>query len=143
MSALEELEQLDSGMGSSVARSPDLKSLLTDNDDEDDSDEEDESLSERLLGLTEMFPEKVRNIGFNVGTNLCSCVKGLYAFTCTATWLIISSSTILFAPIVFEIERAQMDELQRNQQKQLLLGPSAAMANTPVSSLPVAPPVPR
>lgn len=38
---------------------------------------QDESLAERLLGLTEMFPEEVRNLGYNVGTCLSTCMKGL------------------------------------------------------------------
>ncbi|XP_012527290.2 mitochondrial import receptor subunit TOM22 homolog [Monomorium pharaonis] len=138
---VEELDhQVDSGMGSSDARSPEVKSLLP--DDEDD-DEEDESLTERLLGLTEMFPEPVRNFGYNVGTCLCTCIKGLYTYSCSATWLIFSSSTILFAPIIFEMERAQMEDLQRTQQKQVLLGPNTALSGVNTSGLPMAPPVQR
>ncbi|XP_076762202.1 translocase of outer mitochondrial membrane 22 homolog mge [Xylocopa sonorina] len=136
---VEEIDQSDSGMGTSDAHSPEVESLLPDDDDEDD--EEDESLAERLLGLTEMFPEDVRNLGYNVGTCLCSCMKGLYAFSCSAAWLFFSSSAILFAPILFEIERVQMEEAQRSQQKQVLLGPSKAMSNVSASSLPMAPPV--
>lgn len=139
MASLEELDQLDSGMDSSDARSPEVKSLLPDDED----DEEDESLAERLLGLTEMFPDEVRNFGYNVGTCFCSCMKGLYAFSCSTAWLFFSSSAILFAPILFEIERAQMEEAQRSQQKQVLLGPNTAMSNISSSSLPMAPPVQR
>lgn len=72
--------------------------------------------------------------------NVCSFV-GLYAFSCSAAWLLFSSSAILFAPILFEIERVQMEEVQRIQQKQVLLGPSKAMSNVNASSLPMAPPV--
>lgn len=127
MASVEELDhQVDSGMGSSDARSP-----------------EDESLTERLLGLTEMFPEPVRNLGYNVGTCLCTCIKGLYAYSCSATWLVFSSSTILFAPIIFEMERAQMEDLQRTQQKQVLLGPNTALSGVNTSGLPMAPPVQR
>ncbi|XP_012216963.1 mitochondrial import receptor subunit TOM22 homolog [Linepithema humile] len=141
MASVEELDhQVDSGMGSSDGRSPEVKSLL--HDDEDD-DEEDESLTERLLGLTEMFPEPVRNFGYNVGTCLCTCAKGLYSYSCSATWLIFSSSTILFAPIIFEMERAQMEDLQRTQQKQVLLGPNTALSGVNSSGLPMAPPVQR
>ncbi|XP_076667472.1 translocase of outer mitochondrial membrane 22 homolog mge [Andrena cerasifolii] len=139
MASIKELDQLDSGMGSSDARSPEVKSLLPD----DEGDEEDESLTERLMGLTEMFPEEVRNFGYNVGTCLYSCMKGLYVFSCSAAWLFFSSSAILFAPILFEIERAQMEEVQRTQQKQVLLGPNTAMSNVNASTLPMAPPVQR
>ncbi|XP_076637415.1 translocase of outer mitochondrial membrane 22 homolog mge [Colletes latitarsis] len=139
MASLEDLDQLDSGMGSSDAHSPEVKSLLPDDED----DEEDESLAERLLGLTEMFPDEVRNFGYNVGTCLHSSMKGLYGFSCSAAWLFFSSSAILFAPILLETERAQMEEVQRTQQKQVLLGPNAAMSNMNASSLPMAPPVQR
>ncbi|XP_020289070.1 mitochondrial import receptor subunit TOM22 homolog isoform X2 [Pseudomyrmex gracilis] len=142
MASVEELDQqVDSGMGSSDVHSPEVKTLLP--DDEDD-DEEDESLAERLLGLTEMFPEPVRNFGYNFGVGLYKCTKGLYAFSRTATWLFFSSSVILFAPIIFEMERAQMEDLQRTQRKQVLLGPNTAFSGgANPSGLPMAPPVQR
>lgn len=95
---------------------------------EDDFDDEpDETLSERLWGLTEMFPEGVRNFsGALVGLSAAS-VKTLYSFTCSASWIFFTSSMILFAPVVFEVERAQMEEMQRSQQKQVLLGPGSAV----------------
>ncbi|XP_001600202.1 mitochondrial import receptor subunit TOM22 homolog [Nasonia vitripennis] len=136
----EEPEQLDSGMGSSDARSPEVKTLLPFDDEED---EEDETLTERLIGLTEMFPEKVRNISYDTAVCMKNCVKGLYSLSCTATWLIFSSSAILFAPLIFEIERAQMEEAQRNQQKQVLLGPTSAMSGPTPSGFPMAPPIQR
>lgn len=68
---------------------------------------------------------------------------GLYTYSCSATWLIFSSSTILFAPIIFEMERAQMEDMQRTQQKQVLLGPNTALSGVNTSGLPMAPPVQR
>lgn len=38
MASVEELDQVDSGMGSSDARSPEVKSLLPDDGDEDDEE---------------------------------------------------------------------------------------------------------
>lgn len=80
--------------------------------------EPDESLGERLWGLTEMLPETIRNVcgvatDFSVNTT-----KNLYTFSCSASWIFFTSSMILFAPVLFETERAQMEELQRSQQKQ-------------------------
>ncbi|XP_012275076.1 mitochondrial import receptor subunit TOM22 homolog [Orussus abietinus] len=141
MASVEELDQLDSGMGSSDMRSPEIKFLF--DDDDENLNEEDESLTERLIGLTEMFPKEVRNFGYSFGSCLSTCIKGLYAYSCSATWLIVSSSVILFAPVLFEIERAQMEEMQRSQQKQVLLGPSSAVSNLSSPSLPIAPPVQR
>ncbi|BES97998.1 Mitochondrial import receptor subunit Tom22 [Nesidiocoris tenuis] len=95
---------------------------------EDDEDllDEDESLAERLWGLTEMFPERVRDATFSLYCGSKAGVKGLYSFTRSAAWIIFSSSTILLAPVLFEVERAQVEEAQRSQQKQVLLGPNTA-----------------
>lgn len=95
---------------------------------EDDFDDEpDETLSERLWGLTEMFPEGVRNFSGALANLSVASVKTLYSFTCSASWIFFTSSMILFAPVVFEVERAQMEEMQRSQQKQVLLGPGSAV----------------
>ncbi|KAJ9596390.1 hypothetical protein L9F63_012598 [Diploptera punctata] len=108
--------------------SPDKpKSEIEDDDDLDDEDL-DETLTERLWGLTEMFPEGVRNTTFTVVTGTITGVKGFYSLSRTVTWLFFSSSVILFAPLIFEVERAQMEEVQRSQQKQVLLGPGSAMS---------------
>lgn len=132
---------------------------------------QDETLVERLVGLTEMFPESVRNVTYSTAVGVQKCVKGyyrpkkifkqqdslsvitlidfffflgFYSISCKATWLFFSSSAILFAPLIFEIERAQMEEAQRNQQKQVLLGPSSAMSGpSGPAGFPMAPPIQR
>merc|ERR1712178_487871 len=98
-------------------------------DEEEDDDEDiDETLAERLIGLTEMFPESVR-----------SATKGLFGFSIDATkwvystgrvvmWVAASSAVILALPVMFETERAQVEEQQMQQQRQLLLGPNAAVS---------------
>lgn len=98
--------------------------------------EPDETLAERLWGLTEMFPEPVRNFTSKVADLTVSGVKGFYTFSCNASWIFFTSSVILFAPVIFETERAQMEEMQKSQQKQVLLGPGTAMAATGGPSLP-------
>ncbi|XP_055613336.1 mitochondrial import receptor subunit TOM22 homolog [Uranotaenia lowii] len=90
-------------------------------------DEPDETLSERLWGLTEMFPDGVRNFTGAVTNLSLTSVKVLYKFTCNASWIFFTSSMILFAPVVFEAERAQVEEMQKTQQKQVLLGPGSAV----------------
>lgn len=96
---------------------------VTDDDGTDDFDDEpDETISERLWGLTEMFPEPVRKLSGAVTHLTLQSVKGLYGFTCNASWIFFTSSMILFAPVIFETERATMEEMQRSQQKQVLLG---------------------
>lgn len=66
-----------------------------------------------------MFPNEVRNITWSIVTNTYKSVKCLYSFSRTATWIFFSSSLILFAPVIFEIERANMEEVQRREQKQV------------------------
>ncbi|KDQ85825.1 mitochondrial import receptor subunit TOM22 homolog [Zootermopsis nevadensis] len=96
--------------------------------EEIDDEDLDETLSERLWGLTEMFPEGVRNATHNVFCSTTTGIKGLYGLSRVITWCVFSSSVILFAPLILEVELAQIEEMQRNQQKQMLLGPSSAVS---------------
>lgn len=109
---------------------------------EDDFDDEpDETITERLWGLTEMFPEGVRNVSGAITSFSVASVKTLYKFTCNASWIFFTSSMILFAPVVFEVERAQMEEMQRTQQKQVLLGPGSAVGGGAPGGMPTMPPM--
>ncbi|XP_044157397.1 mitochondrial import receptor subunit TOM22 homolog [Bufo gargarizans] len=107
----------------SGARNPD--------EEEDDDDEElDETLSERLWGLTEMFPDSLRSaagvtLDFSVGA-----AKKCYSFSRSALWIGTTSFMILVLPVVFEIEKLQMEQQQQLQQRQILLGPSAGMSGS-------------
>ncbi|XP_046403512.1 mitochondrial import receptor subunit TOM22 homolog [Ischnura elegans] len=125
----------DSGMESLTASSKDLtpeKVNLTpdieDTDDDSDDEDLDETLSERLWGLTEMFPDKVRETSGVVANATWTAIKGLYKFSCNASWIFFTSSALLFAPVIIEIERSQMEEMQKQQQRQILLGPNAAVS---------------
>ncbi|KAG2464428.1 GGA1 protein, partial [Polypterus senegalus] len=85
---------------------------------EEDDDELDETLSERLWGLTEMFPDGMRNA---VGVTLnCSVTvaKKLYSFTRSALWIGTTSFMILVLPVVFETEKLQLEQQQLQQQRQ-------------------------
>lgn len=103
-------------------------------------DEPDETLSERLWGLTEMFPERVRTYTYSFTTNTVSGVKSLYGLSRSVMWVVASSSVILFAPVIFEVERAQMAEMEKSQQKQVLLGTNTALAGPMPPNMP---PMPR
>ncbi|GLV41933.1 maggie [Carabus blaptoides fortunei] len=95
---------------------------------DDYADEPDETLSERLWGLTEMFPHSLRSATYNISTKTSSGIKGFYGLSRNIVWIFVSSSVILFAPLIFEVERAQMEDMQRSQQKQMLLGPNTAVS---------------
>jgi len=119
-------EPNDSGMASLDDSSKDAtpekpKAIVS--EEEEDEDIEDETLTERLIGLTEMFPDPVRNVTVSVASTTKSAVKGFYNLSRSALWIAASSSLILFGPLVFEVERAQLEESQRSQQKQFLQVP--------------------
>ncbi|CAH0398251.1 unnamed protein product [Chilo suppressalis] len=149
----DELDQSDSGMESLIASkddtperrpeesfiTPSLGSSTTAGPLKEYDDEPDETLSERLWGLTEMFPECVRNGTYTVTTKSWSGMKSLYGLSRSVMWIVASSSVILFAPVIFEVERAQVEEMQKSQQKQVLLGTNAALSGP----MPSMPPMPR
>jgi len=96
-------------------------------------DDADETSFERLMGLSEMFPQCVRDgVGKTVDFSIRSVSK-LYGLSRTCTWIFFSTATILFAPALFESERHQMEEMTKMQQRQMLLGPNALGPNTAYS----------
>ncbi|XP_022920261.1 mitochondrial import receptor subunit TOM22 homolog isoform X2 [Onthophagus taurus] len=131
---------MESQEGSAKDETPEKKSLEIEGDVDD---EPAETLGERLWGLTEMFPETVRNTTANIAENTTSGIKHLYGFSRSLFWIVFSSSIILFAPVIFEVERAQLEEMQRNQQKQILLGPNTAMSGGGGGGMPLMPPIIR
>uniref|UniRef100_A0AC11BID4 Translocase of outer mitochondrial membrane 22 n=1 Tax=Ovis aries TaxID=9940 RepID=A0AC11BID4_SHEEP len=87
--------------------------------EEEDDEELDETLSERLWGLTEMFPERVRSAaGATFDLSLFVAQK-MYRFSRAALWIGTTSFMILVLPVVFETEKLQMEQQQQLQQRQL------------------------
>ena len=82
-------------------------------------DVEDETLSERLWGLTEMFPEPVRNGTWNAANMSVTGVKKAYRFTRSSLWILGTSFVILGLPVIFEVERVQTEEAALMQQRQV------------------------
>ncbi len=97
-------------------------------DDEDDDDFDDETLYERLVGLTEMFPESVRKGACALASGSVSSTKWLYSMSRSAAWVVFSSGAIMFLPVMIETERMGIEEAQKQQQRQILLGPGAAVS---------------
>lgn len=106
---------------------------------EDDDDELDETLAERLWGLTEMFPEPVRNLADASAQCSLTLAKKLYGFSRAALWVGTTSFMILVLPVVFETERLQLEQQQLQQQRQILLGPNTGMSGGMGSMMPPAP----
>ncbi|CAL8381485.1 mitochondrial import receptor subunit TOM22 homolog [Gadus morhua] len=127
------IEELTPGTGPVATRPPD-------DEIEDDEDEEfDETLMERLWGLTEMFPDTVRNVADASAHCSVSLVKKLYSFSRSALWVGTTSFMILVLPVVFETERLQLEQQQLQQQRQILLGPNTGMSGGMPSMMPPAP----
>lgn len=111
---------------------------------EDDEEFYDETLSERLWGLTEMFPEGLRSFTSKFTSFTIRSTKWAYNAGRVAVWVAASSATILALPIMFETERAQMEEQQLAQQRHMLLGPNAALTGPGMMPAPqVVPPAKR
>ena len=92
-------------------------------DDEEDDDDIDETLAERLIGLTEMFPDFVRNGSVSLVKGSWGLAQSCYSLTRAASWVVFSSATILFMPVMIESERLQLQDQQKAQKNQILLGP--------------------
>ena len=79
----------------------------------------DETLVERLVGLTEMFPESVRSGTIATARGVVSGAKWLYSVSGKTVWILSTSFVILALPVIFEVERVQTEEAQLQQQRQV------------------------
>jgi len=100
-------------------------------DGEEDDDDIDETLAERLLGLTEMFPDFVTNGTNSIFKNSVSLSKWSYSMGRTVSFIVFSSAALLFMPIMIETERLQIQDQQKAQKTQMLLGAGVATSGAP------------
>ncbi|VDM63666.1 unnamed protein product [Angiostrongylus costaricensis] len=90
-------------------------------------DELEETILERLEGLSEMMPPGLRKA---ISSGLSWSVwgaKNLWYLTRQSIWIAATTSLIMFMPYVIEKERSDLEKTQAAQQRQMLLGPSAAV----------------
>ena len=66
-----------------------------------------------------MFPEPVRNITSAVTSLSFAATKSIYNVGRSGLWIAASSAIILALPVLFEMERSQMEEQQMMQQRQV------------------------
>ncbi|XP_050709045.1 mitochondrial import receptor subunit TOM22 homolog [Eriocheir sinensis] len=110
---------------------------------EQDEDEDlDESIIERVLGLTEMFPERLRTTCSSTLSSSLNLLKGTYELSRQVVWVAVSSSVILFAPVMFELERLNVEEMMKQDRNRLVLGPGSAMSGPPPTPGLMPPPPP-
>jgi len=95
-------------------------------DDEEEDDDIDETLTERLIGLTEMFPDFVRNGTLSLVKGSLGATKYMYGFSRSAAWIFFSTASILIMPVMIETERLSIMDQQKQQKAQMLFGPGVA-----------------
>jgi len=100
-------------------------------DDEEDDDDIDETLTERLIGLTEMFPDGLRTGSVSLVKGSWSLTKSAYGMGRSAAWIVFSTAAILFMPVMIETERLSIMDQQKQQKTQMLLGPGVASSGPP------------
>merc|ERR1711976_148100 len=110
-------------------------------DDDDDDDDIDETMFERLVGLTEMFPEALTKGTVDLAKGSVSATQWLYKTSRSVSWVLFSSMAIMFMPIMIESERLGIEESQKIQQRQILLGPGAAVSGGVDRAPPITPPM--
>ena len=65
-----------------------------------------------------MFPESFRNFVCASTDLAIRGTKKLYSFGGSSLWIVSTSFTILALPLIFEVERAQAEEAEKQQQRQ-------------------------
>ena len=68
-----------------------------------------------------MFPDVMRNFCCSAADNTGTYSKKGWALARNLLWVLTSAATILVLPVVFEKERAQHQEQQRQQERQVRL----------------------
>ena len=113
--------------------------IKDDSDEEDEEDEfDDETLMERVLGLSEMFPPGLIKSVSNLGCKSVDGTKWVYSTGRNLTWMLFSTSVLLFLPAMLESERVGFEEMEKAKRQQILLGPSSAMS-APATNAPLPP----
>jgi import receptor subunit TOM22 len=78
-----------------------------------------------------MFPESLRNFTSSTIDNSINLTQTLFRWSKVGLWVFGSSFTVLVLPIICEQERSTVEEQQTQQQRQILLGPSATVSSAP------------
>lgn len=84
---------------------------------------EEESIIERLIGLNEMFPEKLRKAVGLTFSSSTSCLKWIFSTSKTVTWFACSTAAILVLPISLESERLEYEQQVKLRERNIILGP--------------------
>lgn len=111
---------------------PKIVAVASDEEEEDDDEDiEDETLLERIQALSEIFPSWLVKGVCSISCNTGKGVKWAYSTGCSVSWIIFTSAAVLVMPVMFELERSSVEEQQKAQQRQILLGPGAGISGPP------------
>ena len=85
--------------------------------DSDNDDEEfvDETIVERIVGLTEMVPDKYWSMSGRF-------MRKAYSILRAGAWIVASSAALIIIPPLIEYQRVELEEAEKQQSKQLLFG---------------------
>ena len=107
--------------------------------DAGDDDIEDETLSERLWGLTEMFPDRLRSSSKLLFDFSCNSTKFFYVWGRKTLWVVATSVIVLYLPVALEVERLQMEKDSLGQAQDILLGPQSKSKDSSAPPMPTIP----
>lgn len=90
---------------------------------------EEETVLERIIGLTEMFPEKVRSMVGTTYSKSTSCLGWMFSATRSVTWIVCSTAAILLVPLSLEKERLDWETQMKRQERNIILGPDSTQVS--------------
>ena len=114
------------------------QSVIDDEEEEEEDDFDDETMMERVIALSEMFPPGLLKTVSSLGNKSVESTKWVYSKGRNLTWMVFSTAALLFLPVMLESERVSFEEMEKAKRQQILLGPSAAMSS-PATNAPLPP----
>ncbi|VDD92127.1 unnamed protein product [Enterobius vermicularis] len=91
-------------------------------------DELEETIMERIVGLGEMFPISVRRKARSSVEWTTWAIQSSFSLAKSLIWIGATTTMITLLPYIIEKEKSDLEKSQVAQQRQLLLGPSAAVS---------------
>lgn len=90
-----------------------------------------------------MFPNWLCDGSVSLACNTKSALESTFSFSRSTIWFLASTAVVLVMPVILEIERSGVEEQQKQQQRQILLGPGAVGINPgPAGGMSLPPPPP-
>ncbi|KER29010.1 hypothetical protein T265_04301 [Opisthorchis viverrini] len=104
-----------------------------------DEEFEDETIIERLVGLTEMFPKPLRDGVYSLSCLAVSGIHSAFNLSKSVSWFFATTATVCFLPLFLELERVQTEEQEAAHQRTIMLGPRAAAGGSSLAGFSAVP----